>query len=160
MAEDVELNQFLARHILESWDFEVVIAGNGLEAIEQLGKDAFDCILMDVQMPEMDGIEATHHIRSLADPVKANIPIIALTANALKGDSEKYLAAGMTDYLAKPFDEERLFRVISRNLTRPTPARGPAAPLTTTSSDDISTVSTHKNNHQQHVIWQSKTYTT
>ena len=70
-------------------------------------------------MPEMDGIEATHHIRSLADPVKANIPIIALTANALKGDSEKYLAAGMTDYLAKPFDEERLFRVISRNLTRP-----------------------------------------
>ncbi len=66
-----------------------MIAGNGLEAIEQLGKDAFECILMDVQMPEMDGIEATHHIRSLADPVKANIPIIALTANALKGDSEK-----------------------------------------------------------------------
>ncbi len=146
VAEDVELNQFLARHILESWDFEVVIAGNGLEAIEQLGKDAFDCILMDVQMPEMDGIEATHHIRSLADPVKANIPIIALTANALKGDSEKYLAAGMTDYLAKPFDEERLFRVISRNLTRPTPVPGPAAPLTTTSSDDISAVSKQKNN--------------
>src|SRR5580704_13730439 len=116
VAEDVELNQFLARHILESWDFEVVIAGNGLEAIEQLGKDAFDCILMDVQMPEMDGIEATHHIRKLPDPVKANIPIIALTANALKGDSEKYIAAGMTDYLAKPFDEARLFRVISRNL--------------------------------------------
>src|SRR6202012_1573973 len=54
----------------------------------------------------------------MADPVKANMPIIALTANALKGDSEKYLAAGMTDYLAKPFDEARLFRVISRNLTR------------------------------------------
>jgi response regulator RpfG family c-di-GMP phosphodiesterase len=71
---------------------------------------------MDVQMPEMDGIEATQHIRRLADPVKANIPIIALTANALKGDSEKYIAAGMTDYLAKPFDEARLFRVISRNL--------------------------------------------
>jgi PAS domain S-box-containing protein len=147
VAEDVELNQFLARHILESWDFEVVIAGNGLEAIEQLGKDAFDCILMDVQMPEMDGIEATHHIRSLPDPVKANIPIIALTANALKGDSEKYLAAGMTDYLAKPFDEERLFRVISRNLTRIEPAppaealakAGPVIPSTTTSSDDIRT---------------------
>jgi CheY-like chemotaxis protein len=147
VAEDVELNQFLARHILESWDFEVVIAGNGLEAIEQLGKDAFDCILMDVQMPEMDGIEATHHIRSLADPVKANIPIIALTANALKGDSEKYLAAGMTDYLAKPFDEERLFRVISRNLTRIAPAPSPDIPSTTTSSDDISTVSTQKNNN-------------
>src|SRR5260221_9781970 len=71
---------------------------------------------MDVQMPEMDGIEATQHIRRLPDPVKANIPIIALTANALKGDSEKYLAAGMNDYLAKTFYEERLFQVIYRNL--------------------------------------------
>ena len=168
VAEDVELNQFLARHILESWDFEVVIAGNGLEAIEQLGKDAFDCILMDVQMPEMDGIEATHHIRSLSDPVKANIPIIALTANALKGDSEKYLAAGMTDYLAKPFDEERLFRVISRNLTRmqprPLPPRlarrslAKASP-TTTSSDDSRTDSTQKNNHNNMSSANRTTYT-
>jgi PAS domain S-box-containing protein len=118
VAEDVELNQYLARHILESWDFEVVIVGNGREAVETLGQSSFDCILMDVQMPEMDGIEATQHIRRLGDPVKAGIPIIALTANALKGDSEKYLAAGMTDYLAKPFDEARLFRVISRNLPR------------------------------------------
>ena len=141
VAEDVELNQFLARHILESWDFQVVIAVNGLEAIEQLGKDAFDCILMDVQMPEMDGIEATHRIRNMPDPVKANIPIIALTANALKGDSEKYLAAGMTDYLAKPFDEERLFRVISRNLTR-TPSAAPAAPPPSVPAND-----THKNNN-------------
>jgi PAS domain S-box-containing protein len=155
VAEDVELNQFLARHILESWDFEVVIAGNGLEAIEQLGKDRFDCILMDVQMPEMDGIEATHRIRSLADPVKANIPIIALTANALKGDSEKYLAAGMTDYLAKPFDEERLFRVISRNLTRvaavPAPpssaeALAKADPTTTSSHDQTQDITLNNNN--------------
>jgi len=118
VAEDVELNQYLARHILESWDFEVVIVNNGREALEALDVCSFDCILMDVQMPEMDGIEATQRVRKLPDPVKANIPIIALTANALKGDSEKYLAAGMTDYLAKPFDEARLFRVISRNLTR------------------------------------------
>jgi PAS domain S-box-containing protein len=118
VAEDVELNQYLARHILESWDFEVVIVNNGREALEALEKCSFDCILMDVQMPEMDGIEATQRIRKLPDPVIANMPIIALTANALKGDSEKYLAAGMTDYLAKPFDEARLFRVISRNLTR------------------------------------------
>jgi PAS domain S-box-containing protein len=116
VAEDVELNQYLAKHILESWDFEVVIAENGREALDLVILESFDCILMDVQMPEMDGIEATQHIRRLADPVKASIPIIALTANALKGDSEKYLAAGMTDYLAKPFDEERLFRVISRSL--------------------------------------------
>jgi len=116
VAEDVELNQYLARHILESWEFEVVIVNNGLEALHALDHASFDCILMDVQMPEMDGIEATQHIRRLPDPVKANIPIIALTANALKGDSEKYLAAGMNDYLAKPFDEERLFQVIYRNL--------------------------------------------
>ncbi|HXD77278.1 MAG TPA: PAS domain S-box protein [Puia sp.] len=140
VAEDVELNQFLARHILESWDFQVVIAGNGLEAIEHLGKAAFDFILMDVQMPEMDGIEATQHIRGLADPVKANIPIIALTANALKGDSEKYLAAGMTDYLAKPFDEERLFRVISRNLA-------PIAASHGTSSSGNIKADTFKNNN-------------
>ena len=118
VAEDVELNQYLAKHILESWDFEVVIAVNGKEAVDVLKQESFDCVLMDVQMPEMDGIEATQHIRKLPDPVKAGIPIIALTANALKGDSEKYLAAGMNDYLAKPFDEERLFRVISRNLTK------------------------------------------
>jgi PAS domain S-box-containing protein len=140
VAEDVELNQYLARHILESWDFEVVIANNGREAIDALGETSFDCILMDVQMPEMDGMEATHHIRSMPDPVKAAIPIIALTANALKGDSEKYLAAGMTDYLAKPFDEERLFRVISRNLTPAAlPVTGGAA---ITSKIDIPLINT------------------
>ena len=151
VAEDVELNQYLARHILESWDFEVVIANNGREAIEALGEDSFDCILMDVQMPEMDGMEATHHIRSMPDAVKAKIPIIALTANALKGDSEKYLAAGMTDYLAKPFDEERLFRVISRNLASPdAPVSAPAssaspsngAAATVTSKIDIPLINT------------------
>jgi PAS domain S-box-containing protein len=141
VAEDVELNQYLARHILESWDFKVVIAGNGLEALEALGQGSFDCILMDVQMPEMDGIEATQHIRGLSDPVKANIPIIALTANALKGDSEKYLAAGMTDYLSKPFDEERLFRVIHRNLATVPPAA--TAPVTTTTSDISPKNNTH-----------------
>ncbi len=118
VAEDVELNQYLARHILESWGFEVAIAVNGREALEMLMKDSFDCILMDVQMPEMDGMEATQRIRQLPDPVKSAIPIIALTANALKGDSEKYLAVGMNDYLAKPFNEETLFRVINRNLLR------------------------------------------
>jgi PAS domain S-box-containing protein len=118
VAEDVELNQYLAKHILESWDFEVAIAVNGREALDLLVKESFDCILMDVQMPEMDGIEATQQIRKLPDPVKSAIPIIALTANALKGDSEKYLAAGMNDYLAKPFNEGTLFRVIYRNLVR------------------------------------------
>lgn len=151
VAEDVELNQYLARHILESWDFEVVIVGNGREAVEIMEQSDFDCILMDVQMPEMDGIEATQRIRLLADPVKANIPIIALTANALKGDSEKYLAAGMTDYLAKPFDEARLFRVISRNLPRLEEPVGSTiseqAPANAVSSSEI----TLKNNNNMTV---------
>jgi CheY-like chemotaxis protein len=79
-------------------------------------KNKYDLVLMDIQMPEMDGIEATRAIRLLGDPVKSAIPIVALTANALKGDSEKYLAAGMNDFLPKPFNEQKLFIVISNNL--------------------------------------------
>jgi len=147
VAEDVELNQYLARHILESWDFKVTIVNNGREAVERLQAESFDCILMDVQMPEMDGMEATRHIRQLADPVKANIPIIALTANALKGDSDRYLAAGMNDYLSKPFDEAKLFRVISRNLTEPTPASIPAAPMHGAASTTLSQTNIPLKNH-------------
>ncbi len=116
VAEDVELNQFLAKHILESWGFEVVLANNGLEAVERVKAENFDLILMDIQMPEMDGIAATEAIRKLEDVKKASLPIVALTANVLKGDSDKYLRAGMNDYLAKPFDESKLFVVISKNL--------------------------------------------
>jgi PAS domain S-box-containing protein len=116
VAEDVELNQFLAKHIMQSWGFEVTIAENGRKAVEALQERDFDLVLMDIQMPEMDGIHATQCIRQLADRRKAAIPIIALTANALKGDSDIYLQAGMNDYLSKPFTEENLFDVIRRNL--------------------------------------------
>jgi CheY-like chemotaxis protein len=95
---------------------QVVIADNGRKAVDMMEKDYFDLILMDIQMPEMDGIQATKHIRQLQDKHKAGILIIALTANALKGDSEKYINAGMNDYLSKPFTEQQLFTVISRNL--------------------------------------------
>jgi len=116
VAEDVELNQFLAKHIMQSWGFEVTIAENGRKAVEVLQAGDFDLVLMDIQMPEMDGIHATQCIRQLADRKKASIPVIALTANALKGDSDTYLQAGMNDYLSKPFTEENLFNVIRRNL--------------------------------------------
>ena len=116
VAEDVELNQYLVRHIMESWGFTVDVVNNGREAVAMVEKNKYDLVLMDIQMPEMDGIEATRAIRQLGDPVKAAIPIVALTANALKGDSEKYLSAGMNDFLPKPFNEQKLFIVISNNL--------------------------------------------
>ncbi len=133
VAEDVELNQFLIKHILEAWGCEVTIVGNGKEAVEKVRKQPFDLILMDIQMPEMDGISATKIIRSLSTvekPVidksvitkkirtlnvndKSAIPIIALTANALKGDGQRYLNIGMNGYISKPYTEEKLFRVIN-----------------------------------------------
>jgi len=116
IAEDVELNQFLAKHILESWGFTVDIAVNGKEAVNSVKEKQYDLILMDIQMPEMDGIEATHVIRKLEAADKCNIPIIALTANALKGDGPLYLQAGMNDYITKPYTEERLYKVISKYL--------------------------------------------
>jgi PAS domain S-box-containing protein len=116
VAEDVELNQFLAKHILESWGIMVDIANNGKEAVDLVKQNFYDLILMDIQMPEIDGIEATRIIRKTEDPVKSSIPIIALTANALKGDDQRYLAAGMNDYITKPYTEEKLFKIISKYL--------------------------------------------
>ena len=117
VAEDVELNQFIAKHIMTSWGFTVDIANNGKEALEMVQKnDNYDIILMDVQMPEMDGLQATAAIRKLNDKQKANIPIIALTANAIRGESDKYLKAGMNDFLFKPFNEKSLFLTISKHI--------------------------------------------
>jgi CheY-like chemotaxis protein/HPt (histidine-containing phosphotransfer) domain-containing protein len=118
LAEDVEFNQYIARQMLESWGFEVTVANNGIEVLKCMEEENFDCILMDIQMPEMGGIETAQIIRNLKIPAKANIPIIAVTANALKGDCEKYLAAGMTDFLPKPIEEAQLFQIISRNLLK------------------------------------------
>lgn len=116
VAEDVELNQFIARQIMEPWGIEVSIAVNGKEAVEKVKTTAYDLILMDIQMPEMDGIEATEIIRKMDDASIANIPIIALTANALKGDNHRYFQAGMNDYITKPYTEEKLYAVISKYL--------------------------------------------
>jgi len=112
VVEDVEMNQQLIWHILESNGAHVVIAHNGAEALEQVKKQIFDCVLMDVQMPVMDGIMATEQIRSLADPLLSAIPIIALTANCDSSDLLKYEKAGMDDYLAKPVAEASLLDTI------------------------------------------------
>lgn len=126
VAEDVVLNQFLIRHMLENWGIIVDIANNGLEAIEQLKTHSYDVILMDIQMPEMDGITATGIIRKMDDPHKAGTPIIALTANALKGDSEQYIKAGMNGYISKPYTEKMLYMAL-RNVTSATGTLPPEA---------------------------------
>ena len=116
LAEDNEVNQFLAKTLLNEWNFEVDIANNGIEALSLFEKRHYDVILMDIQMPHMGGIEATENIRRYKDNSKAIIPIIALTANALVGDAEKYLAAGINDYLSKPFQREMLYKKIYKNV--------------------------------------------
>ena len=116
VAEDVEMNQHLIRQILESSGAHVVIARNGAEALELVKKQIFDCILMDVQMPEMDGVQATVNIRNLEDPQRSVIPIIAITANSQQEDLLKYEEAGMDDFLAKPLVEAQLLDTILINM--------------------------------------------
>ena len=116
LAEDNEVNQLLAKSILMHWGLETRIACTGNEVMELLQAEDFDLVLMDIQMPDKNGLEATIEIRNLADKKKKNIPIIALTANALKGEEKKYIAVGMDDFLTKPFKEKELLEVISRVL--------------------------------------------
>jgi CheY-like chemotaxis protein len=109
VAEDVALNQLLIKIILMDFGFEFDIAANGKIAIEQLQKNKYDIILMDLQMPEMDGFEATDYIRN---KMESNIPIIALTADVTTIDLEKCTAIGMNDYISKPIDEKILYSKI------------------------------------------------
>lgn len=113
LVEDNELNQILAKDLLEQNKIQVVIANNGAEAVEAVAREPFDGVLMDLQMPVMDGIEACKAIRSSG----SDIVIIAMTANALVGDKERVLAAGMNDHIAKPIQVDEMFTTISRWIT-------------------------------------------
>jgi signal transduction histidine kinase/DNA-binding NarL/FixJ family response regulator len=129
LAEDDKLNQMVMLGLLR--DHSVTIARNGEEAVRAASGDSFDIILMDIMMPVMDGLAATALIRALPPPFGA-VPIIALTANAMSGDREQYLAAGMKDYVSKPVERERMFTVMEQvlgvALLRPRPvARAQAA---------------------------------
>jgi PAS domain S-box-containing protein len=109
VAEDNFVNQKVIRRTLEKWGIEAQIANNGREALERLSREPFHLVLMDCQMPEMDGYEATRRIRAYEQPRGLHIPIIALTANALSGDREKCLECGMDDYLTKPVNPDQLW---------------------------------------------------
>ncbi|GCC50788.1 hypothetical protein SanaruYs_10060 [Chryseotalea sanaruensis] len=109
VVEDIALNQLLMKTLLDDFGFERDIATNGRIAIEKLEKDSYDIILMDLQMPEMNGFEATEHIRTI---MKSTIPIIALTADVTTVDLAKCKAVGMNDYIAKPVDERVLYSKI------------------------------------------------
>ncbi len=135
LAEDNEINRFVASELLQQAGCHCTMAVNGREALDAALAKEFDVILMDCQMPEMDGFEATRRIRAAeaAAPGGRRRPIIALTANAIKGDRELCLAAGMDDYVTKPIDPETLFRAISsaagvkarpKTSTKRTPAAG------------------------------------
>ena len=113
LAEDNLVNQKLALKLLERVGHTVTVALNGKEAVDLCQTHAFDLILMDVQMPEMDGIEATAVIRAQKSSDGSRLPIIALTAHAMKGDAERCLAAGMDGYLAKPIKFEELYQTIN-----------------------------------------------
>jgi len=114
LVEDNEMNRFIAKQSLDYLGFETVEAQNGLIATEIIQEQSFDLILMDIQMPVMDGVEVTTFIRK---NLKINIPIIALTANAFKHDIDLYLKKGMNDFNTKPYDEQDFFRKIEHLLS-------------------------------------------
>jgi signal transduction histidine kinase/DNA-binding response OmpR family regulator/HPt (histidine-containing phosphotransfer) domain-containing protein len=113
LAEDNAVNQQLAIRLLEKRGHSVVLANNGRKAVEAFDSQRFDLVLMDVHMPEMNGFEATGAIRAKESQTKTHIPIVAMTAYAMKGDREKCLAAGMDGYVSKPVRVEELFSVIA-----------------------------------------------
>ncbi|OYU93415.1 MAG: hybrid sensor histidine kinase/response regulator [Bacteroidetes bacterium B1(2017)] len=117
VVEDIELNQLLMKTLLEDFKFECDIVSNGRLAVERLGEKKYDIILMDLQMPEMNGFDATKYIRNI---LKLEVPIMALTADVTTVDLEKCRAVGMNDYIAKPVDEKLLYTKIIELVKRPT----------------------------------------
>jgi len=118
LVEDNPVNQKVAATMLEKRGHRVFVASHGREALETLDKEHIDLILMDVQMPEMDGFEATELIRDREKGNGGHIPIVAMTAHAMKGDRERCLAAGMDSYISKPIRAEQLFTVIQNLANR------------------------------------------
>jgi CheY-like chemotaxis protein len=114
LAEDNVVNQKLALRILQQMGYRADVASNGIEAVESVARQPYDVVLMDVQMPEMDGLEATRRIVARTPDGTRRPRILAMTANAMEGDREMCLAAGMDDYLTKPIRVEQLVEALSQ----------------------------------------------
>ncbi|MCB1181891.1 response regulator [bacterium] len=129
LAEDNPINQRVAGLLLEKLGYRVDVAGNGLEVLEKVATADYTAILMDVQMPQMDGLEAARRIRAADSPARdRQVPIIALTAHAMKQDRRRSLAAGMDDHVSKPMDSEIIAEVLARHIARRhAPAAAPVA---------------------------------
>jgi CheY-like chemotaxis protein len=112
LAEDNLINQKVALRLLEKRGHRVIVANTGREAVSLFEEGGIDVILMDVQMPEMDGFEATAEIRRIKDGRHQSVPIVAMTANAMTGDRERCMEAGMNNYIAKPIDARELIRLV------------------------------------------------
>ena len=118
LVEDNDINRMVASWTMQAWDVVVTEAEGGAEALQLFEEQPFDIVLMDIQMPGMSGLEATALLRQHQDAGRARIPVLALTANAFQTDHERYLAAGMDDCLAKPFEEPELYAKLVRLLNR------------------------------------------
>ncbi|OLN26988.1 sensory box histidine kinase/response regulator [Desulfovibrio sp. DV] len=133
LAEDNQVNRLFLKHFLAEAGCQVRLAGSGSQVLEQLCQEPADLVLMDIQMPEMDGAEATRRIRAgEAGEAARGMPVVALTAYSMKGDRERFLSVGLDDYVSKPVDVDELFMVMRRVLDRPgrkerpTPLAAPA----------------------------------
>ena len=134
LAEDNVVNQTLASHLLEKRGFDVTVVGDGRAALAAIGRQKFDIVLMDIQMPGKDGLEATSEIRAAEKTTGGHLPIIALTAHAMKGDRERCLDAGMDAYISKPIRSKELFETIETLLSGR--ATGPTITPSAPSTDD------------------------
>ena len=122
VAEDTPFNQKYIRRLLDSWHCRTTIVGNGRQALEILSDQTFDLVLMDVQMPDIDGLTATMRIREMEKQTGRHVPIIAMTAHAMRGDRERCLESGMNDYVSKPISPATLLEAIHRVLPLAAPA--------------------------------------
>lgn len=129
LVEDMELNRFIVQEMMRDWDLYPEIACDGEEAVRMTRQEKYDLILMDIQMPVMNGVESTLLIRSDKANCNHQTPIVALSANAFESDKESYFKAGMNAVLSKPFDAEKLYMMLTANLQQPDPDKQVVPPV-------------------------------